>query len=152
MQHFQLLWSELAVEHGDPRGVGGVTTRSIEAGDQSYSDGIGTGRENHLNGSVCRLRRACGNIAPPPGEAGRPRDRAALAAMNKCLAGAHSEFFEPPHRYERLLMVLRRSIHLTLAHGNAWSACRSECLVITKVDRHIRCVEDRDIGVILFPE
>jgi hypothetical protein len=90
--------------------------------------------------------------SPPPGEAGRPRDRAALAAMNKCLAGAHSEFFEPPHRYERLLMVLRRSIHLTLAHGNAWSACRSECLVITKVGRHIRCVEDRDIGVILFPE
>src|SRR5215831_3830799 len=70
-----------------------------------------------------------------------------------CLAGAHSEFFEPPHRYERLLMVLRRSIHLTLAHGNAWSARRSECLEITKVGRLIiRCVEEHDIGVILFPE
>jgi hypothetical protein len=34
-------------------------------------------------------------------------------------------------------MVLRRSIHLTLAHGSAWSACRSECLVITKVGRLI---------------
>ena len=52
-----------------------ITTRSIEAGDQTYSDGIGTGRENHRNGSGCRLRRACGNIAPPPGEAGRWGDR-----------------------------------------------------------------------------
>ena len=45
--------------------------------------------------------------------------------------GTHSEFFEPPHRYERLLMVLRRSIHLT-----SWECVermRSECLVITKV-------------------
>ena len=75
MQHFQLLWSELAVAHVDPRGVGGDYTRSIEAADQTYSDGIGTGRENHLNGSGCRLRRACGNIAPPPGEAGRWGDR-----------------------------------------------------------------------------
>jgi hypothetical protein len=41
----------------------GLGTRSIEAGDQSYSDGIGTGRENDRNGSGCRLRRACGNIA-----------------------------------------------------------------------------------------
>ena len=39
MQHFQLLWSELAVAHVDPRGVGGDYTRSIEAGDQTYSDG-----------------------------------------------------------------------------------------------------------------
>jgi hypothetical protein len=38
-----------------------------------------------------------------------------------------------------------------VAHGNAWSACRSECLVITKVGRLIFAA-DRDIGVILFPE
>src|SRR5437667_1159237 len=82
--------------------IDGATLLFVFARWSSVRWGVGPGTSSPGKRTSAAPERLAGQCPPEVGprrrgEAGRPGDRAALAAMNKCLAGAHSEFFEPPH-------------------------------------------------------